>query len=168
MKNFLLGFSVLFCNALFGISALADDNIANCEIVIMKKITPDEIQNSAPLIATYMPAEDFIFSVFDAKLGHLKTVYGSPIRALMCTRSNVLPTEFDIKLIKTGVPLFLSQNFDSKDSAFMAIQKNDGEFTYDYSGPDLNKDEKNILKAQFIALNQEYKKSPKDSKNDDE
>ncbi len=142
----------------------ADDNIAACEIVIMQAVTdPDEketdamqtelTEQSVPMMATFLPADDFIYSVFGGKNGHLTEVDGKPIRAIMCTRSSVIPTEFDEKLIQTGIPLHLSQNFDSPDSALMSINKQDGKFVHNYSGDPLSADDKEMLQLRLKHVN---------------
>ncbi len=135
--------------------AQADDNIAACEIVLQQQILEygAKEDKTAPLIATFVPATDFIFSVFDQEDGHLTQIDDKQIKALMCTRSNVMPTEFDLKLISTGVPFYVSPNFDAPDSALLAIAKKDGIFAYDYVGPDLGKDEMALLKLRLETLN---------------
>ncbi len=143
------------------ITAYADDNIAACEIVIMQPVVdPDETENdtplaeqSLPMMATFLPASDFIYSVFSGSSEHLSEVDGKPIRAIMCTRSSVIPTEFDEKLIQTGIPLHLSQNFDSPDSALMSINKQDGKFVHNYSGDPLSSGDKEMLQLRLKHVN---------------
>lgn len=110
-------------------------------------------QEPAPMIATFLPADDFIFSVFDGTPGHMESVDGKTIRALMCTRSNVLPTEFDAKLIQTGIQLHLSQNFNSAKSALLSVYKQDGDYVHQYAGPDLNQEDVATLKTYLKKLN---------------
>jgi hypothetical protein len=136
---------------LVSIPALADDNIANCEIVVQQSVESDAAEDSAQ-IATFMPAGDFIFSVFGAK-PHMTEVDGKPIRAVMCKRSSLVPSEFDLKMIRTGIPLYLSQDFDAKDSALMSISKTDKGYAYDYAGPDMSADALELLKLRMKALN---------------
>ena len=133
--------------------AFADDNIANCEIVVQQPVLEDDTGAEAPMIATFLPAGDFVFSVFDGEDGHLQEVGGKTIRALMCVRTNLIPTEFDVKLAGTGVPLYLSQNFDSKESALMSLYKKGDNFVYDYTGPDLSGEDKDVIKLRLEALN---------------
>ncbi len=151
-------------------AAIADDNIANCEIVVQRPIAMTNAEaleekanaeedsrktdSQGAQIATFLPAADFIFSVFDAKTGHLTEIDGQPIRAVMCVRSSVIPTEFDLKIIRTGLPFYLSPDFDAKDSALMAIHSADGSFVYDYVGPDLSKDDIELLKLRMALFNQ--------------
>lgn len=133
--------------------AFADDNIANCEIVVQQPVLENDTGAEAPMIATFLPAGDFVFSVFDGEDGHLQEVDGKIIRALMCVRTNLIPTEFDVKLAGTGVPLYLSQDFDSKQSALMSVYKKGENYVYDYTGPDLSGDDKDIIKLRLEALN---------------
>jgi hypothetical protein len=145
-----------------GTNALADDNIAACEVVLKQQILPedertsdpasDEVQD-APMIATFVPAEDFVFSVFDGEPGHLKAIDGKPIQAVMCRRNYIIPTEFDLRMIETGIPLYLSQNFDSADSDLMAVFLNEGQYQYQYSGADLSPDNLEILETRMATLN---------------
>ncbi len=146
---------LLLC--LIGLPAFADDNIANCEIVVQKEIKWEkEAETGAekiPLIAEFLPAFDFIFSVFDDEPGHLTMVDGRPIKALMCTRTHLVPTRFDELLIKTGIPFYVSPNFDAPDSALMAISKVDDVYVHDYLGPPLSAEDADILTARLEALN---------------
>jgi len=138
--------------------ALADDNIANCEIVVQQAIEADaeHVENSAQ-IATFLPAADFIFSVFDAEEGHMVEIDGKPIRAVMCVRSSVIPTEFDFKIIRTEIPFYLSPDFDAKNSGLLAVTKTKDGYAYDYVGPDLSDDDMGLLQLRMKLLN---KKEP--------
>jgi len=148
----------LLLSAFIGLPALADDNIANCEIVVQQRLAPDSEANvteqteKPAQIATFMPAGDFIFSVFGSK-PHMSEVDGKPIRAVMCMRGSVVPSEFDLKIIRTGIPLYLSQDFDAKDSALMGISKTAKGYAYEYTGPDLSADDLELLKLRMKALN---------------
>ncbi len=160
IKSLIWG-GIICCAVNAPISVYADDNIAACEIVIMQPVTdPDETENdtlqaeqSLPMVATFLPADDFIYSVFSGKSEYLAEVDGKPIRAVMCTRSNVIPTEFDEKLIQTGIPLHLSQNFDSPDSALMSINMQDGKFVHNYSGNPLSTSDKEMLQLRLKHVN---------------
>lgn len=141
----------LLLASMAGVSAHADDNIANCEIVVQRSIEADAADKSAQ-IATFMPAGDFIFSVFGAQ-HHMSEVDGKPIRAVMCKRASVIPSEFDLKIIRTGIPFYLSPDFDAKDSPFLGVSKTDNGYVYDYVGPDLTEDDLALLKIRMKALN---------------
>ena len=156
------------------ITVFADDNIAACEIVVQQPVfSPDEKEKEkengkdkgeettkaadenshAPMIATFIPAEDFVYSVFDGEDGHMTEVDGHSIQAVMCKRRYLVPTEFDLRLIETRIPLYLSQNFDSPDSDLMAVYYKDEEFQYQYTGSDLPEDSLEILKVRMATLN---------------
>ena len=141
----------ILLSTLIGTPALADDNIANCEIIVQQALEADVSEDSAQ-IATFMPAGDFIFSVFGAQ-SHITEVDGKPIRAVMCTRGSVVPSEFDLKMIRTGIPLYLSQDFDAKDSALLGISKTSKGYVYEYAGPDMSADDLDLLKLRMKALN---------------
>jgi len=150
---------------LSGLPAFADDNIAACEVVIQQPILSDEEVAEAKsadddakvtMIATFVPAEDFVFSVFDDEPGHLREVEGKPILAVMCQRKYLVPTEFDLRMIETGIPLYLSQNFDSTESDLMTVFLKDDQFQYQYSGADLSKDSQEILDIRLATLNEGF------------
>lgn len=151
----------IFTAGLISIPAIADDNIAACEIVVMRpviEIDPstgeENLVENTPMVARFYPAADFIFSVFSGEKGPMREVDGQPIRAVMCTRNNVIPTEFDLKIIRTGIPLHLSQNFDSSDSSLLSIRKQDGVYVHTYSGADLAAENKEVLKIRLDTLNE--------------
>ncbi len=151
----------------FGPAALADDNIANCEIVVQQAIAADALpeypaDKNGVQIATFLPAADFIFSVFDSEKGHMTEIDGKPIRAVMCIRASVIPTEFDLKIIRTGLPFYISPNFDAKDSAFMAINSTDKGYVYDYVGPDLTEDDTELLTLRMALYNQQEDEKEED------
>ncbi|RZV44735.1 MAG: hypothetical protein EX271_01095 [Acidimicrobiales bacterium] len=160
-----LTLKTLLIGALASVSAnsWSDDNIAACEIVVQQPVTSktelsETEAEDAPLIATFIPAEEFVYSVFDGKNGHLTEVNGHPIQALMCQRRYLVPTEFDLRLIQTRVPLYLSQDFDSSESDLMAVFYKDDEYHYQYSGKELNDDNLEILKTRMKYLNTENDK----------
>jgi len=139
--------------------ALADDNVANCEVVVLASTDPDvkedaqkDAKKETAQIAAFLPAGDFIFSVFGNK-PHMTEIDGKPIRAVMCTRASVVPSEFDLEMIRTGIPFYLSPDFDSKDSAFLGVSKTEDNYTYSYAGPDLSEDDTYLLKLRMKVLN---------------
>jgi len=149
---------VMAAMALFSTYTRADDNIANCEIVVQQAIEADPEQEGKQIegiaqIATFIPAADFIFSVFDAEEGHMTEIDDKPIRAVMCVRSSVIPTEFDFKIIRTDVPFYLSPDFDATNSGLLAVSKAKDGYVYDYVGPDLPDDDIALLKLRMKRLN---------------
>lgn len=100
------------------------DGFAQCEIVIMTEKTDED--GGTIGIAAFEPADAF-----------LKTVKsGEPApeaNALMCNRNDLVPVESDYAVLATGVPLALSQDFDSADSDSLTIFFKDGRFDYKYA-----------------------------------
>ncbi len=73
-----------------------------------------------------------------------------------------MPTEFDLKMIRTGIPLHLSQNFDSPDSSLLSIRKQDGAYTHTYNGPSLSTEDVEVLKLRLEKLNEPVKEADKE------
>lgn len=128
----------------------ADDNIANCEILVQAPI--DTAVADKAQTATFLPAGDFIFSVFGSG-PHMTEIKGKPIRAVLCTRTSVVPSEFDLRIIRTDIPFYLSPDFDSKDSAFLGVDKTEDGYIYTYAGPDLSVGDVYLLDLRMKALN---------------
>jgi len=112
------------------------NNIANCEIVLMETIE-DENGNGGAQVASYRPAADFIASVYNDEEDAISEIDGLAIRALLCSRKNVIISDTDFKLLATGVPFILSQNFDSNTSNLLTYFFKDGTFQYTHKGDDL-------------------------------
>lgn len=150
MKTLLLGTGLL---ALSAWPAQAGDKIPACEIVVRKAVMETDIRQTGAMVVTFLPADDFIVSVLDSGDGHLTEIDGNKILALLCTRNHLIPTELDLQLLKTGVPLSLSQNFDSPESGLMSVSKQNGVFVYDYAGPELSKTDKDVMELLLERLN---------------
>ncbi|PHR57201.1 MAG: hypothetical protein COA43_12505 [Robiginitomaculum sp.] len=158
LEIFTFFIAALGVTGLIAPQAFAQQNMMDCEIVVMapiENISKDGVKDKGPvpIMATFMPANKFIFSVLDAKQGHLEAVGGYPIRALMCTRENVVPTQLDMKFVRTGIPLHLSQDFDSHKSALLSIRKLGGKYVHEYSGAKLSVANEEILQRRLRALN---------------
>lgn len=125
------------------------DNIADCEVVIMEKYNPGDNKQMME-VASFYPAINFIESIYNEDKKIISTINGFKIRALMCRRMDVVPKRIDYAILKSGVPLILSQNFDSSSSGITKIYYKNGKFNYTYSGPDLS--DKDIKKIK-INLN---------------
>ena len=89
-------------------------------------------------VASFHPAINFIESIYNEDKKIIRTINGFKIRALMCRRMNVVPKRIDYPILKSGIPLILSQNFDSSTSGITKIYYKNGKFNYTYSGPDLS------------------------------
>lgn len=149
MKQSILGFLGL---ALLAPTAMADDNIAACEIIVLRDIEGDANEGSIQ-VASYHPAVDFIASVYDEEDGHMTKANDLAIRGLICVRDSVIPTLRDFPIIATGVPFSISQNFDSTTSGLMTVYFKDGTFQHQYSGPDLSAQEQATLSDTVEVFN---------------
>jgi len=130
----------------------AADNIADCEVLIAERIE-DEATGGSALISSYRPAAAFISSVYDEDPGHIREIDGHKIRALLCQRRRAIPTLRDYPLLETGIPLTLSQNFDSALSDVVIVQFKDGAFQSTYTGPGLSRDEAAELEDVIDVFN---------------
>lgn len=117
-----------------------------CEMVIMRFV-PDEDGGGAD-IAAFGPVDEFLASLeTDAPM---TTVGGHPIRAIMCTRNDLVPTEADYPILATGVMLALSQDFNSSDSDSLTMIFKDGAFQHTYNSAYPMSDElKDAIESQL-------------------
>ncbi|MEP1230669.1 MAG: hypothetical protein ABJG88_08330 [Litorimonas sp.] len=132
-------------------SAIAG-NIANCEIVLMETIA-DENGNGGAQVASYRPAGDFIASVYSREEDTLNEIDGLAIRALLCSRKDVIISDTDFDLLATGVPFILSQNFDSSTSNLLTYFFKDGSFQYTHKGDDLSDEALAKLTQRLVDFN---------------
>ena len=144
---------------LFMLSALvlpapfaAADNIADCEVLIAERIE-DEATGGSALISSYRPAGAFISSVYDDEAGYIREIDGHKIRALLCQRRLAIPTLRDYPLLETGIPLSLSQNFDSALSDLVITRFKDGAFRAEYTGPGLSAEQQAELEDVIEVFN---------------
>lgn len=106
-------------------------NVAECEVVIMTNV--EDESGGSMQIASFRPAGDFLLGVYDDEVELTRHIEDEPIRALMCVRNDLLPDEDDYKILATGVPFAVSQDFDSNESDSLTIFFQDGEFRYKYA-----------------------------------
>ena len=125
------------------------DNIAGCEVVLMEKIDQKD-KEGVTEIASFRPATDFIASIYDEETEILREIDGLPIRAVMCKRRSIVPSQADFLIIATGTPFMISQNFDSTETGLTTIYFKDGAFRSTYNGPELS-DEKDAEIALRLA-----------------
>ena len=138
---------------LLSISAPAfADNIAGCEVVLMEKIKQQDNEGVTE-IASFRPAADFIASAYDDETEVLREIDGLPIRAIMCKRKSVVPSETDFPIVATGTPFMISQNFDSTETGLTTIFFKDGEFRSSYNGPNLSAEVEADMKARLKSFN---------------
>lgn len=144
---------ILLAAVLLSISAPAlAENIANCEVVLMEKIKQEGLEGSAE-VASFRPAADFIASIYDEETEVLREIDGLPIRAVMCKRRSVIPSESDFNIVATGTPFMISQNFDSTETGLTTIFFKEGEFRSSYNGPELSEENAAKLKSRIEQFN---------------
>lgn len=144
---------VLIAALLLSISSPAwADNIAGCEVVLMEQIKQEDSEGVTE-IASFRPAADFIASAYDEDTEVLRDIDGLPIRAVMCKRKSVVPSESDFPIIATGTPFMISQNFDSTETGLTTIYFKEGEFRSSYKGPDLSKEVEAEMEARLKSYN---------------
>lgn len=131
---------------IWGVSASASAQSSNCEIVLMP------LGGSAEE-GTFADAEGFLDSVYDGEEGHLSSVADIPIRAVMCERGTLVPTMRDLPILKTGLPLSLSQDFDSNTSGLLTLYDAGKDFKAEYSGPKLSEDDEKKLRSTLEIFN---------------
>ena len=128
------------------------DNIANCEVVLMEKIKQEDNEGVTE-IASFRPAADFIASAYDNESDVLREIDGLPIRAIMCKRRSIIPSETDFPIVATGTPFMISQNFDSTETGLTTIYFKDGEFRSSYNGPGLSEEKEAEMKTRLQDFN---------------
>jgi len=131
--------------------ALAD-NIAGCEVVLMEQIKQEDSEGVTE-IASFRPAADFIASAYDEDIDVLRKIDDLPIRAVMCKRQSIIPSESDFPIVATGIPFMISQNFDSTETGLTTIYFKDGAFRSNYKGPELSEAVEADLKARLENFN---------------
>ena len=136
MRKFILaGLALAICG-----TGLASDNVADCEVLVQEPITLDGKPTGA-FVDTYIPASDFIGSVYDSEDGHLTQAEGKDIRVLFCTRNNIIPTLRDFPLLATGIPFAVSTDFDTPGTPLIYYFFAEGKFAHAYEGPDLSEEQ---------------------------
>ena len=115
----------------------AADNIADCEIVLMETIE-DESGRGGAKVASYRPATEFMESIYLEDQDPLLKVDGLKIQAIMCKRTDMVPTKKDFNIVATGIPFFLSQSFESQDTDLVTVFFKEGRFQHVYTGPGLS------------------------------
>jgi len=144
MKKTWIGLAAILMSA----PAAWADNVAHCEALIMQAI-PSEDGLGEARIASYRPAVDFLMSLYDEEEGHLAKINGYPIRAIMCRRNDVIPSESDYKILETGLPFVLSQNFDSSDTDSLTVYWKEDTLDYVYKGHPLSEEAQDTLEIRL-------------------
>ena len=124
------------------LSAHAQD----CEIVLMPI-------GGSPDDGVFMEASTFLQTVYDEDDGHMERVGDLPVRGVMCRRETLVPTMRDLPLLKTGLPLSLSQDFESTTSGLLTLYDAGADFKAEYSGPDLSQEDEKRLRDTLEIFN---------------
>ncbi len=133
----------LMCPAL----AIAQEANTSCEIVLMPN-------DGGVEDGQFADADAFLESVYDGNNDGHMTMFGElPIRAVMCQRENLVPTMRDLPLLKTGLPLSLSQDFDSSMSGLLTLYDAGADFKAEYSGPSLSPEDEKKLRDTLEIFN---------------
>lgn len=114
---------------------MAEDQ--SCEVIVVG-VVDNETQEAIMAASHFLPADDFLDTVYDNTEGHLKTMNDLPIRAVMCERQNIIPTLRDVPLLQTGLSLTLSQDFNAAESGLLTIYDGGEDYKAEYSGPPLS------------------------------
>ena len=130
----------------------AADNIAACELVLMEVIE-DESGQGGGAVASYRPAADFLADLYTDDVEAPKEIDGHKIRAVMCARNDIIPTKSDFKILATGIPFVLSQNYESPESDLLTYYFKDGEFTYQHKGPEMSGETQFALDKRVAYFN---------------
>ena len=120
--------------------------------MLMEKIEQEDNEGVTE-IASFRPAEDFIASAYDEDTEVVREIDGLPIRAIMCKRKSVVPSESDFPIVGTGTPFMISQNFDSTETGLTTIFFKDGEFRSNYKGPELSEAVKAEIETRLEGFN---------------
>lgn len=135
------------CLSIWGLSVLpAQAQTSECELVLMPN-------GGAASEGQFSDASAFLDSVYDDAAAPITAVAGLPVRAVMCRRSDIIPTLRDYPILKTGAVLSISQDFDSKDSGLLLIFDAGGEYKAEYSGPPLTPDSETKLRNALEIFN---------------
>jgi len=119
---------------------------SDCEIVLMPA-------GGTAADGQFADAAEFLDSVYDDEEGHMTTLGDLPLRAVMCRRDNLIPTMRDLPLLKTGLPLSLSQDFDSNTSGLLTLYDAGADFKAEYSGPNLSPEDEKRLRDTLEIFN---------------
>ena len=148
---------VVLILAVLPVAPVFSDNIADCEVFLRQPVMLDGEKTGA-FIDTYVPATEFIDSVYDDKDGFETHIDGEPIKAVFCTRHSVIPSLRDFPILATGLPFVVSTDFDSSESSIVTIYYTNGQFNHVYNGPDLSEqDEARLVDAMEIFNLQPHK-----------
>lgn len=137
-------FAALSLCALLTPAAFAQS--AECEIVLMPA-------GGAPEDGSFADASAFLETVYDGEKGVMRAAGDLPIRSVMCRRDDLIPTMRDLPILKTGLPLSLSQDFESTTSGLLTLFDAGADFKAEYTGPPLSPEEQKRLRSTLEIFN---------------
>jgi len=138
---------ILFAAAFASAMAVpASAQSSECEIVLMP-------MDGRAADGQFSDASTFLDSVYDGDEVHMESVGDLPVRAIMCRRDDLVPTMRDLPILKTGLPLSISQNFDSPASALLTLYDAGADFKAEYSGPKLSPADEKRLRDTLEIFN---------------
>lgn len=105
-------------------------DLSQCEIVVVNDVVDED--GGRMTVASYRAADGFLAGVYDPDIDLVIEDNGHAIRGLICVRNDLVPTEKDYAILATGIPLSLSQDFDSEDSDILTLYFGDGGFRHKY------------------------------------
>jgi len=132
--------------------AWSTDSVSSCEVMMVEKLDIDGEDKKA-VMQSFAPADDFLTSVYDAKTDIIREVEGRKIQAVLCQRSEVIPTLRDFQILASGIPMAISTDFDTSDSRSVTIYFKDSKFHSVVKGPDLSEDEQAELADMMSVFN---------------
>jgi len=141
--------TALLSLGLISVTAIAQAQTSKCELVTMETINTAESIGAAQ----FHDGTDFIERLYAGEDISDKTINGTPIRAILCQREDLLPTMRDLPLIKTGLPLSLSQDFDSPNSGLLMVMDNGTDYVAEYSGSENKSPDAEKLKDVMEIFN---------------
>lgn len=121
----------LLAAVLIAPSAASASGLDRCEIVVLDEIVDED--GGRLTAASYRSADAFLAGVFDEDVPLTLEDDGALIRGLICARNDLVPTERDYAVLTTGIPLSLSQDFDSADSDILTVYYDDSAFVHKYT-----------------------------------
>lgn len=102
-----------------------------CEIVVASEVI--DADGGRMTVASYRSADSFLTGVYDPAVPLSLKADGAPIKGLICVRNDLVPTEQDYAVLATGVPLSISQDFDSPDSDILTLYYGKRSFLHKYT-----------------------------------
>jgi len=118
-----------------------------CEIVLVEPVA------KGAMLASYRPADNYLDSLYNGENQVMDMIDGLKVRAVMCTRDQVIPRLRDFPILASGVQFSISNDFDSHDSQLITVYYSGTSFQKKYSGPELSVGEEIALRDVMEIYN---------------